>query len=459
MATTTAMRAYLAKTKPIPPTARVPWHLRALPCFAALFLWAGYFQELAAGSIDRAPLGTVFLGLVTGALAGYLLLFLIPAAMGMQTGYPTPVLGSSTFGSRGGLLIPGPLLALVLSAWLGAAAWLAAQGVRLIAGGESSGAWLPPITVVLWAGAFAWAGHSSLRAVAIASSCLVAFPLLALFIGLVAAGPGIPQWEMEVPEPLFGYAYTTHLVAAFLAPFAAASPAVSRLLASKRDLRRAGLLGISAPASVAGLAALLIVAGARALNPGIEDLRFLSAAAGLSGLSATAVLALVAAGAIPASWFIAWLALDSAKVMFPGLPRPALSLGVAAVAVLTAFSGLPGDLSLFITLSGALCAPLCGIMAADYWQHERRWPHTRPGVNYAGFGAWILGVFAGAVHLMPIPEHFQRLAHPAALLAWAAGFAGYIVLGNLGLKPYRKHRRRRARTDAWEEPAPPLGLR
>ena len=454
------MHAYLAKTKPNPPANRTAWHLRALPCFLILFLWIGYYQDLAAGTIDRAPFGAVFLGLLTGAVATHFLLFLIPAAMGMQTGYPAGVLGSSTFGSRGGLFIPGPLIALVLSAWLGAAAYYGAESVLIAAGaGSGPGSSAHAVLALLWAAAFAAAGHSSLRKIAVACFGFAAFPILALGIGLIAAGPGIAEWKMELPEPRFAYAYAAHLVAAFAAPFALASPAVSRYLPSKRDLRRSGLLGIAAPAVGAGFLAVLTVAGAKALNPGIAGFGFLESAAGLGGGAAAVIPLLLAAGAIPASWFIAWLAVDSARTMWPGLPGWALSLAVGAVGALTALSGAPAGLALFITISGALCAPVCGIMAADYWQHERRWPHTRPGVNYAGFGAWLLGALAGCVHLMPIPEHFQRLAQPAALLAWAAGFAGYIVLGNLGLKPYRKHRRRRARADAWEEPDPRPGLR
>ncbi len=454
------MRAYLTKTRPNPPTNRTPWHLQALPCLAALFLCVVYYQELAAGSIDRAPFGTVFLGLATGALASHFLLFLIPGALGMQTGYPAGVLGSSTFGSRGGLIVPGPVIALVLSAWLGVAAYYGAEAALMAAGARhAAGTRLHVLVVIVWVAVFAAAGHSGLRRVAIASLVLGGSSILALGIGLIAAGPGISEWEMEVPEPLFAYARSAHLAAAFAAPFAVAFPAVARYLPSKRDLRRAGLLGIAAPAAGAGLLAVLTVGGAKALNPDIPGFGFLESAAGLGGGAAALIPLLLAAGALPACWFIAWLAIDSAAVMLPDLPRPALSLAVALVASLTVLSGLPGSLSRFITVSGALCAPLCGIMAADYWQHDRRWPHARPGVNYAGFGAWILGILAGTFHLMPVPEHFQHLAQPAALLAWAAGFAGYIVLGNLGLKPYRKHRRRRTRSDAWEEPGPEAGLR
>jgi len=453
------MRAYLVKTKPNPPTNRTPWYRWALPCFVALFLWVGYYQDLASGTVDRAPYGTVFLGLLAGALASHFLFFLIPGAMGMQTGYPAGVLGSSTFGSRGGLVIPGPLLALVVSAWLGTAGYYVGETVALLLRVEQGAAAAVRAGIaVVWIAAFAAAAHAGLRRIAIVAFVLGALPIFALFAGLIAAGPGIAEWEMELPEPLFGFAYTVHLVTAFFAPFAAVSPAVTRYLPSKRDLRRTGLLSIAAPAVGAGLLALLTVAGAKALNPDIQGLAFLSSAAGLGGAAATLIPVFLLAGAAPASWFIAWLAVDSFKVMFPGLPRPALTAAAAAVAALTALSGLPGNLSLFITVTGALCAPLCGIMAADYWQHERRWPHTRPGVNYAGFGAWVLGVLAGTLHLMPIPEHFQRLAQPAAVLACAAGFAGYIVLGNMGLKPYRKHRRRRTRADAWEEPDPRVSL-
>jgi hypothetical protein len=93
-------------------------------------------------------------------------------------------------------------------------------------------------------------------------------------------------------------------------------------------------------------------------------------------------------------------------------------------------------------------------MAADYWQHDKRWPHTRPGVNYAGFGAWLGGFVVGIIPLLPIPEHFLAVAHPSSVFACAAGFIGYIVFGNMGLKPYRKHRRKRIRMNSWADETP-----
>jgi len=148
------------------------------------------------------------------------------------------------------------------------------------------------------------------------------------------------------------------------------------------------------------------------------------------------------------------MASDSFAVMLPSRPR-ALTMGIVAViAFLAAASGAPGNMQAFVTFTAALAAPICGIMAADYWQHEKRWPHSRPGVNFAGFGAWAGGFLIGIVPLLPIPEHFLMVAQPASVFACVGGFVGYIVLGNMGLKPYRKHRRKKVRLNSWDDETP-----
>jgi cytosine permease len=213
------------------------------------------------------------------------------------------------------------------------------------------------------------------------------------------------------------------------------------------------LLGITIPAVIAGSLAIVTVAGAKALDPEIKGFGYLEAVQSIGGGFAAVAPWMLLAGSIPASVFIASMFSDSFAVIVPGTPRLGTTMIAATMAAVLAISGIPGDLVRFLTIAAALCAPVAGIMAADYWSHERRWPHPRPGVNYAGYGAWLLGLLCGLLPLLPIPEQFTGVVRPAALYSCVAGFAGYIVLGNIGLKPYQRHRRKRVRLDTWDEEA------
>jgi purine-cytosine permease-like protein len=187
------------------------------------------------------------------------------------------------------------------------------------------------------------------------------------------------------------------------------------------------------------------------LSPGLEGFGYLEAVTAVTGRLGPVMAVLLLLGGIPAATFIAWMANDSIAVMLPETSPYANALIVGVIAAVVCASGLPGNLYLFFTLASALTAPLCGIMAADYWQHDKRWPHTRPGINYAGYGALVLGGGVGIVPLLSIPEHILAIAHPAAVYSCLTGFIGYIVLGNMGLKPYRKHRRKRVRKVHFDE--------
>ena len=447
------MHTYL-KTPPISPAARLPWNDYPAPVLAVLFLWVGFYQALAGGTIDRGHFGLLFVGLVVGACVSFWLFYSVPAKLGMQTGLPVAVLGSSTFGSRGGQVIPGPLAGLLLTVWFGVAVFYAGDLVLRALGLPAEGLTVPFIVVaVAWAAgtaALGCRGGRFLWRLATLVSALLALTLLAVFY---FARLGLPQHGLDLPEPYAAFTLTVQLVVAFFATIAIASPALGMFHRGKRDVLLTGLLAIVVPSIFAGYLALLSVAGAKGQNPNIEGFGFIQAAIGLGGYVGLLTPWLLLVGSVPAAAIYASMATDSIGVMLPSWSRLRIVLLVAVGGVVLALSRVPQNLQFLITLTGALAAPVCGITAADYWSHDRRWPHTRPGVNYAGFAAWIIGALVGILPLLPIPEYLLLVAHPSALYAWLAGFVAYVVLGNLGLKPYRKHRRHRSRQE-WAEPSP-----
>lgn len=438
------MRAYLENTSTNPPANRVSWYRYAFPCYASLFLWVGFYQFLAEGTINRAPLGLIIFGFVVAGAAGYWLFYYVPAVMGMQTGYPLGVIGSSTFGSRGGQFVPGLLMAFLQAAWFGVAIYYAGELVLAGLGLDTVTSFpLFAAVAVTWGIVCAILSFGGIGLISRLAYLLGFIPALVLLAVAFHTRQGLPMHGLDLPERLPAFAYAIHLATGFFAVVAASAPSMGLHFESKADVRNNGLTGIWAPMVFAGTAAVIGVAGARALDPGLGSFGFIQAAQGSTGVLGPAIPWILLIASLPVALFFSHLATESFTVMLPGISKPLAVAAGGIVAILLAISGLPAQLSALVTALAAMAAPICGIMVADYWSHDKRWPHTRPGINYAGYGAWILGFLVGVMPLAPLPEHLLSLVHPAAVYSFAAGFVGYIVLGNIGLKPYRKHRRRR----------------
>jgi cytosine permease len=93
--------AYIKRAVPNPQSDRAPWYKNTAPSYAGIFLWVVFYQSLADGTLTHA--GPLFC-LAALALAGvlsYALYYYVPAILGMKTGLPLYVVGSSTFGTTG----------------------------------------------------------------------------------------------------------------------------------------------------------------------------------------------------------------------------------------------------------------------------------------------------------------------------------------------------------------------
>src|SRR6476646_4311339 len=118
---------YIAKSVPNPPSNRAPWYVNTAPTYAGIFLWVAFYQSLAGGAIDRAGLGVCMLALVVAGLLSFLLYYYAPAMLGMKTGYPLYVVGSSTFGTKGGYIMPGLLMGMLQIGWFAVGTFFATK--------------------------------------------------------------------------------------------------------------------------------------------------------------------------------------------------------------------------------------------------------------------------------------------------------------------------------------------
>ena len=100
--------------------------------------------------------------------------------------------------------------------------------------------------------------------------------------------------------------------------------------------------------------------------------------------------------------------------------------------IILAVTGVAGDLIGFFSIVGASFGPICGAMAADYLINRRLWRGPRPGINWAGYGAWALGFLVGILPALPVSPEIKRYAQPAPLYSLLVSFVVYWALAAAG---------------------------
>lgn len=427
------MSSYLTKVEHCPPEERTSWLRSAGPCYASVFLWVGFCQPLANGTINRAGFGLLFVALLVAAGLSFALLYYAPAVMGRQARYPMMVIASSAFGARGAWVVPGVLGTVLLTAWLGAALHVGARLILRGAGLESG-----PGNALLVAAVAGLAVIACLIAIAgVRAVVAVALPLSilgALVLGYLAvqARDGLALPQVQEPANLSAFLWLVHMVTAFAATVCLFSAEFGMRAATDRDVAVGGAVGIVAPIVYAGFLGMLITAGGRVLDPATLDEGFFGAAVAAGGAVAPVTELLLAAGAIPAASVFCLLASSNLTIMVPSIGRRASGLAIGGGAVLFAASGIAADTGRLAGFSASLLAPVAGVITADFVRSKRKWPRTRPGISIAGFGAVALGLLMAAI------SNSNPAVQPAALLSYLVGFLGYLLLCNMGLMPYRK---------------------
>ena len=123
---------YLSKASPNPASNRAPWYANTAPTYAGIFLWIAFYKQIAEGTLTQASLAICLAALVLAGILCYALFYRVPATLGMKTGYPLYVVGSSTFGTKGGYLMPGLLMGLLQIGWFAVATFVAADAGKAV---------------------------------------------------------------------------------------------------------------------------------------------------------------------------------------------------------------------------------------------------------------------------------------------------------------------------------------
>jgi cytosine permease len=427
---------YLSKAVPNPAGNRGPWYANTAPSYAGIFLWIAFYNQMAGGTITQGSLAVCLAGLVVAGLLSYALYYKVPAMLGMQTGFPLYVLGSSTFGARGGYVMPGLLMGLLQVGWFAVGTFISADFVLKGVGSKAGPGSVPFIVLgVIWGLSMGWLGVKGIQYVAKVSTFLNFIPLLMLLVVFLQTSGGIAAYQVPAGKenPAGAFATVIAVVIGFFATAGAAGADFGMNSRHAGDVKMGGLVGIAGAVVIAGGLPLLSVAGAHGLNPGANlGWNYDAVIQSIGGPIASAMFFLFTIASIPPACFCAFIAGNSFSTMIPGVPRVGSTMAGVVIAIILAVTGVAGDLIWFFGLVGASFGPICGAMAADYILAGRKWAGPRQGVNVPGYAAWAVGFLVGILPKLPVPDALK--AEPAVLYSFFAGFIVYFLLAKAGME-------------------------
>ena len=428
----TTLPDYVRASVPNPPANRGPWYKNTAPSYAGIFLWVAFYLGLAGPTISQASLGVALLGLVVAGLLCFGFYYYVPAMLGMQTGRPLYVVGTSTFGTTGGYVMPGLLMGLLQLGWFAVATYFATD--YILQGLHQQSKTLFIIIALLWAYILAWIAIKGIAYVARVAQVLNWVPLIMILIVFWANKDGISNYQPPKDDPLSGFLTMLGIVIGFFATAGAAGADFGMNNRNRKDIVWGGLVGIALAIVVAGGLPLLSVAGFIG-KTGTPNFDYAAAIASVGAL-APIIFFLFAAASLAPTCFCTFIASNSFGTMLPKIPKTVSTLVGVTIGALLAITGVAQHLIVFFQIVGASFGPICGAMAADYVLAGNKWSGPRLGINWAGYIAWAVGFLVGILDKVPgAPDALVKDDRPAVLWSFIVGFIVYYALSLAGLRP------------------------
>lgn len=424
---------YIAKASPRAPASRAPWYTNTAPTYAGVFLWIGFYQSIANGTLNRAGLGWSLAALCTAALLCFALYYYAPAMLGMKTGFPLYVIGSSTFGAKGGYLIPGLLMGALQAGWYSVSTDLSTRFILKAAGSSAeagTGAYV--LIAALWAYSMAWIAAKGIRYVGRVALFANLIPLVMLLIVFARTYSGFGNYSPPRQDSWGGFILLVEIVTGFFATAGAAGADFGMENRNARDVRLGGLVGIGLPILYAGGLTLMAMAGAHSANPSLSSYNFDALISVIGGPLSRAIFILYAIASVPGACFCAFIMGNSFSTMLPDLRRTPVIMAGVTVSIVLASTGVASHLVPFFQIIGASFGPVCGAILADYLLSGKKWAGPRQGINFAGYGAWAAGFLVGIVPFLPGLDEWKAYVAPATVYSTITGFVVYIVLAKVG---------------------------
>lgn len=424
---------YVKLSVPVPQSGRTPWYKNTFPTYAGIFLWVGFYLKLAGPTIGYAGVWVCLGGLLLAGFLCFALYYYVPAMLGMQTGHPLYVVGSSTFGTRGGYLMPGLLMGVLQVGWVAVITSVSAEFILKGLGRTSRGLFI--FVVIVWVYSLGWVAIKGIRYVGQVAKFLNWVPLIMILIVFWAGMGGISHYTVPHRDSLSGFLNILTIVIGYFATAGAAGADFGMNNRNRRDIVLGGIFGIVAGALIAGALPILSVAGYIGRGVGQPSYDYTAAIASVGAL-APAMFFLFAAASLVPTCFSSFIASNSFSTMIPRVPRSMSTLAAITVSAILAATGVANNLVGFFGIVGASFGPICGAMVADYLLAGRRWSGPRQGINWAGYVAWAIGFLVGIPSDIPgVPAAWIKADNPSVLYSFIVGFLIYALLAKVGWRP------------------------
>lgn len=420
---------YVTSATELPLSSRVPWYKSTSPAYAGIFLWVGFYLQLAGPTLGLAGVGVTLLGLLVAGVLCFALYYYVPAMLGMQTGRPLYVVATSTFGTTGGYVIPGIMMGVLQLGWVAVVGAVATNFI--LKGLHRDSKVLFAVIAIVWIYALGWIAIKGIHHVSRVARYLNWIPLAMIVVVLWEYRSGIRHFYPANPRPLRGFLNTLAIVVGYFATAGAAGADFGMNSRNRRDVSLGGITGIIGGVLLAGGISILGVAGHLGGSRGAADYDFSSAIAGVGAL-APIMFFLFAAASMVSTCFSSFIAANSFSTMLPSIPRTVSSFAGLTLSAALAATGAASDLTGFFGVVGASFGPICGAMAADYLLEGCRWHGPRTGIHWPGILAWAIGFIVGIPDRIPgLPQTLLDADHPAGLYSFLAGFAVYLVVSRI----------------------------
>jgi len=199
---------YVASAQPNPKENRAPWLTTTAATYAGIMLWFVFWSGLpggagAAGGVLSQGLLFALFAMVIAALICHFGFYYVPAMLGMKTGLPLYIVGTSTYGVKGGFIMPGFLMGCLQFGWLSVNGYFSGLGLTMIIRGAKTWEEIQAVTMspmhlgigIIWAAVAAFIGLKGIKYVGMVASYMPIFPIVVLLVLLVSTIGGIGKFD------------------------------------------------------------------------------------------------------------------------------------------------------------------------------------------------------------------------------------------------------------------------
>ena len=280
MSNPSSLPSYISGATPNPQANRAPWYKNIAPTYAGIFLWFVFWQDAAnapnQGGLLSCGIGWALLSLIVAAMVCHFLFYMVPGMLGMRTGLPLYIVGTSLFGAQGGFILPGFLMGVLQFGWLGVNVFFSSMLLGEFFGLEATSVGVKVIMVV-WGVLAAVVGLKGIQYVAKVATYLPLIPLVILLLLLAKTSGGIGSFDAQAfiaqsakvaptaPAALGGFGVLALMLTYVVGFFATAGAAGVDIASGGRDqsdVSKGGFVGIALATIFTAGVSILIVAGA-----------------------------------------------------------------------------------------------------------------------------------------------------------------------------------------------------